>query len=62
MAAIDPLGHAQAMDGGGFTFIGEVGTTRLWIHGWWRIHVRQRGWHNSTLDPSERLAQHGLNF
>jgi hypothetical protein len=33
-------------------------------NGWWRIHVRQRGWHNSTLDPwmvvdsrsSKRLA------
>ncbi|CAM6005046.1 unnamed protein product [Sphagnum jensenii] len=37
------------MDGGGFTFVGEVGTARLWI--------RWRGWHSSTLDPLERLAQ-----
>ncbi|CAK9194960.1 unnamed protein product [Sphagnum troendelagicum] len=34
--------------------VGEVGTARLWIH--WR------GWHNSTLDPSKRLAQPGLSF
>jgi hypothetical protein len=27
-----------SMDGGGFTFVGEVGTIRLWIH--------RRGWHN----------------
>jgi len=38
MAAVDPLGHARAMDGGGFTFVGEVGTTRLWIC--------RRGWHS----------------
>jgi hypothetical protein len=62
MAAIDPLGHVRVMDGGGFTFVGEVGTARLWIRGWWRIHVRWRSWHNSPLDPLKRLAQPGLSF
>jgi len=38
MVAIDPLGHARAMDGGGFMFVGEVGIARLWSH--------RRGWHN----------------
>jgi hypothetical protein len=62
MATIDPLGNVQAMDGGGFMFVEEVGTTRLWICGWWWIQVCRRGWHNLTLDPSERLAQPGLSF
>jgi len=44
MAAIDPLRHARVMDGGGFTFVGEVGTARLWIH--------RRGWHSLDLASS----------
>jgi hypothetical protein len=36
MVAIDPLGHARVMDGGGFTFVGEVSTAQLCI--------RRRGW------------------
>jgi len=31
-------------------------------NGWWRIHVRRRSWHSSTLDLLERLAQPGLSF